>query len=511
MMSTGLLGAPVTSTASAGILFATPTPNTGAGFTLGTTSAGNSFGLGATTQTPAAAGGGLFGSFNTTTPASQPGGLFSSFGAATTKPAPLSFGGFGTTTTAPATATGTLFGTGGLGTSTVSTGFGTTGGSFGFTGLGTGATTTSGLFGGLSSTAAVPAATTAQFVGLGGVDVVQTTAAGVKDGATTGKTDSKAAKESQLPNELLSLTESFKKYVTEQQTVKEEIRRVSSKELFKVQEETSTLKQQLMVVAGSLQKNGARIEKLKLETLQELRNAELAHHIADTPAGLQYDYAAPLQYFQLMACQFENKMALYRQQIEQMERHLTNAGVQSGCLNPQEVTLTIKRLHDTFVALAARLQGFHEMILILREQFLQYRRFNFGDTIDPFDTSSGGAIRLGLTSIKVPVTVGPNPFTGTTNATAAAMASAYKLNCVQAGVPPTMGLGTSQGLLGSSTLGSSSFGGLTMSGTTGFGSSSFLGKSLAQDTSSFAATPATSPNKTFQLQKPPISSKRGKR
>lgn len=120
-------------------------------------------------------------------------------------------------------------------------------------------------------------------------------ASNVPGSAATGKTD-KAIKEECLPNEIVQTVEAFKKYVAEQKEVREEIFRVSSRPIAKVQEETAALRQLLSTVENGVQRNAVSVERLKRETSEDLKHAEIAHNTKETPVALQYENTAPSLY-----------------------------------------------------------------------------------------------------------------------------------------------------------------------------------------------------------------------
>lgn len=324
-------------------------------------------------------------------------------------------------------------------------------------------------------------------VGLGGVDFSQVSAGG---GASTGKSDSKTIKEQVLPTEISESINNFRKFVKEQKVVREEISRVSSKPIYKVQEETAALKQILCVLSSGLQRNTLAIEKLKAASAQDLKNAEIAQRTKDLPPSLQFENIAPTQYFQELVCGFEKQMLSCRQQIEQLEQHFSSLS-QPFILSTQELNIIVRRLHETFVALAAQLQTTHDAVRMQKEAFLGIRRSVMGESTNIFEQHGSSNVKHRSTST-VPVTLGPAPFSSYPSAATMVMANALHKN------QPASGLGSS-GTFGSSQNTLSLFG----------SSSNPLGGYSSQ---SFAS-PGTMgvDNKPFQLQKPPSGNKRGKR
>ncbi|XP_064609063.1 nucleoporin p58/p45-like [Liolophura sinensis] len=568
----------------------TATTGTTGGFSFGTTPQQattshpaptlGGFGFGAAAAKPATTTattglfGGLGGTAATTTTAASTGFTLGGLGAAaattTSSATGFSFGGLGGTKT---TTAGTGLTLGGLGgTTAASTGFSlggtTTSAASGFSLGGTSATssglnlggllssTTTTASGGLGGTAtanifsAGNAAKKDAAKGLGGVD--PKTASSASGASTTnGKpSDAKTVKETPMPDLLVQTVEDFKKHIKDQKSVREDIARMSSKAMYKVQEDVVSLKQLLSVVSNGLQRNAAAIEKLKWEAAQELKNAEMAHRTKDIPAGLQYENTAPTEYYHRLVEDFEQRMQTYRQQIETMESHLACLH-QPKKMSPQELVLLLRKIHETFLALAAQLHQVHEAVKTQKDHYLNYRKVFHADDKNVFEKYKKPAslhVRSHHTEIG-----GPNTFSGLSGAAAAAMASAVSRVQDPSGAPPAVGLGTAGlsgqtssltgGLFGS-TGGTSStglgfgtpnpgfsfntssstpavkpiglFGNLTASNTSGFGlgtpqtASSGTATPMPGGTPGFG-TPGGAPveNKMFLLSRPPV--KRGKR
>nr|XP_030738538.1 nucleoporin p58/p45 isoform X6 [Globicephala melas] len=393
------------------------------------------------------------------------------------------------------------------------------------------------------------AASAAGNEGLGGVDF-SSSSDKKSDKTGTRPEDSKALKDETLPSVICQDVDNLQKFVKEQKQVQEEISRMSSKAMLKVQEDIKALKQLLSLAASGLQRNTLNIDKLKIETAQELKNAEIALRTQKTPPGLQHENTAPADYFRILVQQFEVQLQQYRQQIEELENHLATQANNSH-ITPQDLSMAMQKIYQTFVALAAQLQSIHENVKVLKEQYLGYRKMFLGDAVDVFEARRAEAKKW---QNAPRVTTGPTPFSNMPNAAAVAMAATLTQQQqpatgpqpslgVSFGAPFGSGIGTG---LQSSGLGSSNLGGFGASsgfgcsttgastfgfGTTnkpsgslsaGFGSSSTSGFNFSSPgiTASAGLTfgvsnPASAGFGTggqlLQLKKPPAGNKRGKR
>ncbi|XP_075055017.1 nucleoporin p58/p45 isoform X3 [Mixophyes fleayi] len=361
-----------------------------------------------------------------------------------------------------------------------------------------------------------PAPQAATNEGLGGIDF-SSSSDKKSDKTGTRPEDSKALKDENLPQLICQDVDNFQKFVKEQKQVQEEISRMSSKAMLKVQEDLEALKQLLSVASSGLQRNTLAIDKLKFETAQELKNAEIALRTQKTPPGLQHENTAPSDYFRTLVEQFEVQLQQYRQQIEELENHLATQA-NSSHLTPQDLSMAMQKLYQTFVALAAQLQSIHENVKMLKEQYLGYRKTFLGDSTDVFEARRS-EVKKWQSAPRI--TTGPTPFSNISNAAAVAMAATLTQQ-----QQPATGFGSSSAFGGTST-GASSFGfgaANKPSGSlsAGFGSSSTSGFNFSNpgiNASAGLTFGVSNPSSVgfgtgsqlLQLKKPPAGNKRGKR
>ncbi|NXA13543.1 NUP58 protein, partial [Sapayoa aenigma] len=355
-------------------------------------------------------------------------------------------------------------------------------------------------------TTAAPSTTANE--GLGGIDF--------SSSSDKKSEDSKALKDENLPPVICQDVENLQKFVKEQKQVQEEISRMSSKAMLKVQEDIKALKQLLSVVASGLQRNTLNIDKLKVETAQELKNAEIALRTQKTPPGLQHENTAPADYFRILVEQFEVQLQQYRQQIEELENHLATQANNSH-ITPQDLSLAMQKIYQTFVALAAQLQSIHENVKMLKDQYLGYRKSFLGDAMDVFEARRTEAKKW---QSAPRVTTGPTPFSNIPNAAAVAMAATLTQQQqpatgpqpslgVSFGTPFGSGIGTG---LQSSGLGSSSLGGFGSSsafGSSATGASSFGFGTTSKPSGSLSAGFGSSTTSGFNFSNPGITASAG--
>lgn len=318
-------------------------------------------------------------------------------------------------------------------------------------------------------------------------------------------------KEMPVEASILTDVDSLQKFIKEQKSEMEHIKRMSSTPMIKVQEDCTALRQLLSVVSSGVQRNVCAVDKLKKEMTQELKNVEMALRTKEIPPGLQYENTAPAQYFQSLVEQFEGQMLAYRQQIETLESHLSSLH-QPSRLTPDELVKSLRNLNLAFVAVAAQLQQVHEAVKTQKEHYLNYRKVFLGDSRDIFERQKKAPVKVALPSHTNPY--GQPPFPGMNDATAVAMATALNRSQQpqpQTGAPPVTGFSQfpqSSAGFGFSTPKSTGLLGNTPILATNQ-SGSLFGTSFASPSTSLA--PTSTEQQPFPLGRPPLGSKRNKR
>lgn len=234
-----------------------------------------------------------------------------------------------------------------------------------------------------------------------------------------GQTDSAKVKENQLPQEIIATVDSLKSYTNQQKTISSDIVRASLHKITSVNTELDTLNWALAEIHSNVESNFAAIKQLRVETNKARQEAEIAQQTHETPAGLQFENTAPLQYFMDLVQKFESDMLTIRKQLELTETHIRSL------TNPQAFTADdlkkgLQQIHECFVALAGRLQETHRAVEIQNEQFanlMRHRGQNRVENVyDGGNSNTDGSqpifqqIPSGSRAIIPNVACGPTPF-----------------------------------------------------------------------------------------------------
>ncbi|KAI8441101.1 hypothetical protein MSG28_009365 [Choristoneura fumiferana] len=115
--------------------------------------------------------------------------------------------------------------------------------------------------------------------------------------------------------------------------------------------------------------------------------AALAH--AETCArdalGTELEGMAPPPYIKEVLSELEQQIITFRRQMEVADKQMQSS---PKLLTEQELTLGIRRMHESLVALAGRLQAVHTQVEAQKEQYLNLRKYVLKDSTDVFNSIS---------------------------------------------------------------------------------------------------------------------------
>jgi nucleoporin p58/p45 len=247
----------------------------------------------------------------------------------------------------------------------------------------------------------VPATST--FVGLGGVDI------SVTQKVPEGKIELTKVKEAQVPQQIIQAVEEFKAYVKNQKTISSEITRSTDRKLKTVTDEIQRFNHIRQETSNNIDANRSTIKHLKNETAKIIEYADMAQRTHETPSGLQFENVMPQIYFKELIQKYETDLLTLKHQVELTEKHLQSLA------NPQNFTAQdlkrgLQQIHESFIALAGRLQEAHTKVETQKDQYLHLRKYMLRDSTNVFEISEPSDADK-----NTKVQVGPNLFTNTSN------------------------------------------------------------------------------------------------
>lgn len=264
------------------------------------------------------------------------------------------------------------------------------------------------LLGSLTTQNPAPIATIApissvpQNLGLGGVDINTT-----QPKAAEGKSESTKVKETQVPKEIIQTVEDFKAYVKQQKTLSSDIIRTTDRKLKSVTDEIQRLNCNVQEVSNNVDNNKLAIKLLRSDTSKVIQHSDMAQRTHETPSGLQFENIMPQIYFNELVHKYENDLLTLKHQVELTEKHLQSLSNPQN-FSAQDLKRGLQQIHESFIALAGRLQETHTKVDTQKEQYLNLRKFILRDTTNVFEIEQE---KDAATSNTSKVQYGPNPFT----------------------------------------------------------------------------------------------------
>ncbi|CAG9782298.1 unnamed protein product [Diatraea saccharalis] len=233
-----------------------------------------------------------------------------------------------------------------------------------------------------SVTGTQPSISATPSFGLGGVAPVG--GAGVGNVADV-KTE--PPKQQKLPNEISTTLDSFKEFVKKQKAVSSEMMRVSIKPLHKVAREAESTLRATLTLSGEVSRARAHSRRLRAAAAAALAAADNAAR-DNAAQGMELESSAPPGYVKELISELEQQLITFRRQMEVADKQMQSS---PKLLTEQELTLGIRRMHESLVALAGRLQAVHAQVEAQKDQYLNLRKYVLKDPTNVFDSPDSGS------------------------------------------------------------------------------------------------------------------------
>ncbi|CAH1401657.1 unnamed protein product [Nezara viridula] len=210
---------------------------------------------------------------------------------------------------------------------------------------------------------------------------------------------------------VLEMVESFKNHIKEQKHLCLEVSRASLKPINKISSDAENVKKSVMKLERAVNKNKMLNSKLKEETVKALADVEIAQKAMDYPGGFPCDNSIVTDYFLQLANKFQAQVVALRIELENTEKSIM-CELNPAAFTPQELSTTMQRLYECFVALAGRFQFVHAQISNVKVQHLELRKRKLEDYTDIFSKKN---FSMKATNEAASLTMGPSPFSGFRN------------------------------------------------------------------------------------------------
>ncbi|VDO05987.1 unnamed protein product [Rodentolepis nana] len=310
--------------------------------------------------------------------------------------------------------------------------------------------------------------------------------------------DSKQQKDTQVPPEILAVVEELKKYLAEQKKIRDEVAKTSNKQLDDLSTELQELQRSVTCTLSGLRRQNVKSSHLSEEILQLERNTGIIQRSLDMSSDFAQNSPEINEYFKNCISSFSNRVQTYKQEVLAIENSLSSRAKSN--LTPKELSDILRKLDDTFMALAAQLYSLNEQLSVPKAQILrQYQSLDSGKIIASSTAASMSVfdeILFESEKKSANTPYGPSPFstgTVTTGAQAATATSGLPSLGLVAQQPSTVTTTTSASAFSLSALkpssGASSF---SLGGTTTASALSSTGFSLG----GFGAKTSTSTSST---------------
>ncbi|EGF80288.1 hypothetical protein BATDEDRAFT_88993 [Batrachochytrium dendrobatidis JAM81] len=153
-----------------------------------------------------------------------------------------------------------------------------------------------------------------------------------------------------------------------------------------VSDEAVSIMQRLVGARNLIERDSHVFENLKKQVSQEHRNIDLASRFIERAQnGVQAKFSSPHQdaysnYFTTFANDLEQRMQIYRQNIEEIELNVRNLMISPTKCTPQVIQDIIRDQYQGFVTIAGRVAQLHDQIDRECSKFAKFQQRYLGES-----------------------------------------------------------------------------------------------------------------------------------
>ncbi|XP_037976309.2 nuclear pore complex protein Nup58 isoform X1 [Plutella xylostella] len=237
---------------------------------------------------------------------------------------------------------------------------------------------------GTSTASSLQLTSAAPSLGLGGSGTTTTSLGiGATNTTTSGDGKSEAPKQTKLPTEISTSVDTFKEFVKKQKAISSEIMRISIKPFHKVERDAEQLVRSALSLGGEVARARAQSKRLRAAGARALAAADAVNN---DPPNSEYEGSAPPAFIKELIAELEQQLITFRRQMDVADKQMQAS---PKLLSEQELNLGIRRMHESLVALAGRLQAVHAQVEAQKEQYLNLRKYVLKDQSNVFEGQAG--------------------------------------------------------------------------------------------------------------------------
>ncbi|KAI8848669.1 hypothetical protein BC829DRAFT_393609 [Chytridium lagenaria] len=218
-------------------------------------------------------------------------------------------------------------------------------------------------------------------------------------GAATPATAATGSSYGEVPDQMRSQLDELEQFIESQKQAVEEVKSTTTyQEILQIHVITEQINLKSHGLKNLLDRDETVIKELRSLMNEETKIADGASRFIDRYNNPHYTFQqhandpTSKDYFSNVTDQLERRLQIYRQTIDDLERHFQTI-TQKPHYTPQAIADILRSQHESFMSIAGKIALVHDGITKEKERFLMYRNKYFGDNRNPFKDGAASAAK----------------------------------------------------------------------------------------------------------------------